>query len=221
MKNTSHLGFPRGYKARAARVLKAGKLNMSDGTRVVDLEVIKVLDELIELDVDATEKIGVGIDHWVVYGNQDLTPARNSTGYRIVRVDGTGPITFGYNSVLKPKPHTSLVQRALTDEVATLMVDYRKTRFANGPVRCSVTGVQIVDFWNSKATHVNPSLTELHLQFLDSESLTFESVTLVKNEAAGRGFQLRDRVLAARWRSYQEARMSGLQVEFMKRHDRP
>jgi len=221
----SRATFPRGYMAAARRILKEGKYNddgslKQDGTVVTDPLVISVLNALIELDVDATEKIGAGIDHWVVFSNRDLRPNRNSTGYRIMRVDGTGPIKFGYGDVLTPPTPRTFVQRALTDEVAGLMVEFRRRQFATGPVYCANTGLLIDDFINSKAVHHDPSRSELHEAFLSSEGLTFETVGLKKQTPPKSGFLLADRSLATRWVNYQRARLDGVHLVYADRFDR-
>lgn len=211
--------------AKAKRILKEGKYNddgtlKADGTVITDPQVISILNTLIQLDVDATEKIGPGIEHWVVYSNRDLRPNRNSAGYRMMRVDGTGPIKFGYGDVLTPPKPATYVQRALTDEVADLMVEFRKAQFKAGPVYCAVTGVVIDDFLNSKAVHREPSRSELHEAFLKSEGLTFETVRLVKQMPPRSGYLLADRSLAIRWIDYQRARLDGVQLVYADRFDR-
>jgi hypothetical protein len=211
--------------AEARRILKEGKYNDDgtlkvDGTVVTDPQVISALNALIELDVDATEKIGPGIDHWVVFSNRGLKPNRNSTGYRIMRIDGTGPITFGYGDVLTPPKPRTFVQRALTDEAADLMVEFRRAQFRAGPVYCAVTGVLIDDFINSKAVHHDPSRGELHEAFLSSERLTFETVGLKKQASPKSGYLLADRALAARWVDYQRARLDGIRLVYADRFDR-
>ena len=221
----SQYNFPRGYMAKAKRILKEGKCNedgtlKADGTVITDPQVISVLNTLIELDVDATEKIGPGIDHWVVYSNRDVNPNRNSAGYRIMRVDGTGPIKFGYGDVLTPPKPRTFVQRALTDEVADLMVEFRRQQFSAGPVYCAKTGVPIDDFINSKAVHHNPTRSQLHEAFLSSEGITFETVALEKKAPPKSGFLLADRSLAARWRDYQRARLDGIRLVYADRFDR-
>lgn len=215
--------FPRGYMSNARQVLKAGKLDLdgkpkANGTVVTDPEVVSILNTLIHLDIAATEKIGKGISHWVVYSNRDLM--RNSTGYRIMRVDGTGPITFGYLDVLHPPSAKSFVQRALNDEAAELMVEFRKERFRTGPVYCRKTGVLIEDFLNAKAVHVDPKLSDLHEAFLRSEGLSIESVGLVKQSFPRGGYLLEDRELAARWVEFQKGRLDGVDLEWMERYDR-
>ncbi|MDR6434984.1 hypothetical protein J2790_000105 [Paenarthrobacter nicotinovorans] len=219
----SQASFPRGYITFAKKILKDGKRNEDgtlkpDGTIVSDEQVISVLNMLIELDIDATEKVGPGIAHWVIYSNRDQK--RNSVGYRIMRVDGTGPIKFGYSDVLKPPKPRTYVQRALTDEVAGLMVEFRKAQFNDGPVYCAVTGVRIEDFLYSKAVHREPSRSELHEAFLLEEGLTFETVDLRRRTAPHSGFLLADRTLAARWIEYQRARLDGMQLVHMDRFDR-
>lgn len=219
------MNFPRGYIAEAKRILKAGKYDNDgalkpDGTVVTDPEVIAVLNALIELDIDATEKIGPGIDHWVVFSNRDLKLNRNSAGYRIMQVDGTGLIKFGYGDVLTPPKPRTFVQRALNDEAASLMVEFRTAKFNAGPVCCSKTGVLIEDFINSKAIHHEPSRAELHEAFLASEGLTFETVALVKQVPPRSGHLLADRALTARWVNYQRARLDGLRLVYADRFDR-
>lgn len=217
--------FPRGYMTRAKKILKAAKYNEDgtlkvDGTVVTDPEAIDVLNTLIHLDVDATEKIGPGIDHWVVFSNRDLNPNRNSAGYRIMRIDGTGPIKFGYMDVLSPPTRQTFVQRALNDEAADVMVEFRQAQFRGGPVHCAKTGVLIEDFLNSKAVHYAPTRSELHEDFLTGEGLSFETVALVKQPPPRSGHLLEDRLLAARWMECQRARLDGIRIEFAERYDR-
>lgn len=214
-------GFPYGYVAKAQRILKAGKEGKDDMTRVVDLEVIEILNALIELDKDAAEKIGPGIDYWVTHYNNDLEPPRNSQGYRIMRVDGTGPVTFGYTDVLKPKAHESFVKRALSEEVADLMVEFRKSKLADGPVTCNGTGRTLQRIEETQAKHVNPELKELHRDFIAHEGLTFDDIQYENLKNQGLGFRLVDRDLAERWRDFQSHNMDGLELRFLRRHDRP
>lgn len=191
---------------------------MADGTVVTDLEVVSILNNLIQLDIAATEKIGKGIDHWVVFSNRDIN--RNSAGYRIMRVDGTGPITFGYSDVLRQPTAKTFVQRALNDEAAELMLNFRQEQFRAGPVYCEKTGVLIDHFLHAKAVHLDPTLSDLHEAFLTSEGLTFDTVGLVKQRHPRGGYLLADRDLAARWVRFQGARLGGVRLQQMDRFDR-
>lgn len=215
--------FPRGYIAEARRILRDGKFDdsgqlMANGTVVTAPEVVSILNNSIQLDIDATEKIGGGIDHWVVFSNRDIT--RNSAGYRIIRVDGTGPITFGYSDVLRPPTAKTYVQRALNDEAADLMLNFRKEQFRAGAVYCEKTGVLISGFLSSKAVHIDPTVTELHEAFLSSEGLTFDTVGLVKQGLPRGGYLLADPTFAARWVDFQGARLGGVRLQHMDRFDR-
>jgi hypothetical protein len=215
--------FPRGYIAKVRRILKEGKLDedgklMADGTIVLDAAVVATLNDLIQLDIDATEKIGAGIDHWEIYSNRDRR--RNSSGYRIMRVDGTGPVPFGYGDVLRPPTRETYVHRALNDEVADLMIQFRRSQFEAGPVYCLETQVLIGDFLNSKAVHVSPTCNELHSAFLTNEGLTYGTIGLTKRGLPQGGYLLEDRTLAARWVEFQRARLDGVGLQYMDRFDR-
>lgn len=215
--------FPRGYVTRARKILRDGKLDqdgqlMADGTRVSDPDVVRTLNELIQLDVDATEKIGPGIAYWVVYSNRDQK--WNSAGYRIMRVDGTGPVKFGYNDVLRLPTREVYVHRALNDEAADLMVQFRISQFAAGPVYCVETQVLIDDLLNSKAIHVDPTVGELHAAFLASEGTTYEEIGLIKRDLPLGGYSLADRTQAERWVEFQRARLDGVRLKYMDRFDR-
>ena len=200
-------------KAYVTRKLSAYKEDKPNGHRVDDAEVVQILTALLELDSDATEKIGAGVDHWIVYDNVDLR--HNSRGYRVMRVDGTGPIKFGYGDVLKAPSQQALVQRALTDEALDLTLSWRKQQFENGPVE-TPAGV-VTDFLNARAVHASPTRLELHKQFLRSEGLAFNTVALEKRTAPESGYRLADRDLAGRWRRYQEDRLSGLAIRPLNR----
>lgn len=202
-------------KKQLKQELSNAKLEKEHLSVVTDPVIVETLTALLELHPDADDKIGDGIDHWVVFDNS-VDTAYTSTGFRPVRVDGSGPIKFSYTDVIDKPSHKQLVQEALTLEALPITLDYRKSRFGNGPVVCCRTGEEIYDYKDAQAVHLDPPRRILHADFLKRVGLSYGEVALEKHPTDS-GYRLRDRVLAERWCDYQAHHLDGMAIAKLQR----
>lgn len=201
---------PYNSKAHLKRVLSAAKLDQPHLARVTATGISETLNALLELHDEADEKIGVGIDHWVVFDNS-VDTLYTSTGFRPVRVDGSGPVKFSYRDVIDKPTHRQNAQEALTLEATSITLGWRQDQFAAGPVECVRTGELIGHYKDAQAIHLNPQRRVLHSQFLESEGLTLETVGLEKHPTDS-GYRLQDRGLADRWLQFQTDHLDGMAI---------
>lgn len=205
-----HIGefiFPR--KGEVTELLKGVLAALEPGERVSDLYVSNLLTALAREHHDAAAKIGNGIEYWVVASNKDLGYV--SKGFRAKQIGRDELILFSYTDVLnRPKQHT-LVAEALTHEALDITRKFRTHAFANGPMKCALTGSVIPDKTMADAVHLNPSRGQLHQMFLASEGLTHENLELTKHPTES-GYRLVDRDLAERWRTFQSEHLGGMAI---------
>ena len=202
-------------KAHLKRVLAGAKFEQPHLTRVSDPSIAETLSSLIELDDEAGDKIGAGIDHWVVFDNSVDTLYR-STGFRPMRVDGSGPVRFSYMDVIDKPTRKQLVQEALTLEAIQITLEWRQAQFDDGPAKCARSGDLIEHYKDAQAIHLSPPRRVLHAHFLSGEGLNFDTVEIVKHPTDS-GFRLRDRSLAERWCTYQREHLTGMAIAKIRR----
>ena len=162
---------------------------------------------------DAEAKIGPGIDFHFVGPND-----RFGSGFRAKRLDGT-EIAWSYGKAIKgtPEDPRSELQRTLRDEVIDSIRIQRDRYLAEHGPACHVSG-RPVDTTNADAHHCNPWPFRLIVEaFLDEEGLIPEDV---KTEPAGIGVRrLVDRMLAARWVAFHDARAVIVMVSKQAHHE--
>lgn len=206
-------GFPR--KGEVAELLKAVLAALQPGERVDDLFVSNLLTALAREHQDAAVKIGSGIEYWMVASNKDLGYV--SKGFRAKQLGRDELILFSYTDVLNRPRQRTLVAEALTQEALDITRRFRTHAFANGPVKCALTGTLIPDKTMADAVHLAPPRAQLHQMFLASEGLTYENLELTKHPTES-GYRLVDRDLAQRWRSFQAENLGGMAI--VKRRER-
>lgn len=204
------------FKSRAEleRLLTAGRDDKGHLDPVEDPYLELLLGLLLERHPEAEAKIGAGVSHWVVFENS-VDTLYTSTGYRPMRVDGTGPIKFSYMDVLKEPTPKALFQEALTLEAIHVTLDFRLRAFDSGPVPCARNRCVITHHKGARAEHLSPSRRVLHDNFLASRGIDFTQVELVKHPRES-GFRLVDRELAGIWVQYQKDNLDGMGITCAK-----
>ncbi len=196
-------------KKEVMEKLKSVLVELEPGAKVNDSYVAALLTALVRDHQEAVEKIGDGIEYWVVASNNDLGYA--TKGFRIKQIGRDELILFSYTDVLTPPKQRALVAEALTQEALDITREFRTLGFANGPAKCALTGSIIHDKKMADAVHLDPPRRQLHLNFLVSEGLTYENLKLEKHPTDS-GFRLVDRNLAERWRAFQRDNLGGMGV---------
>jgi hypothetical protein len=204
-----------GKKGAVKELLSDVLKSHEPGDRVTDPFVSGLLTALVREHPEAAEKIGPGIEHWVICSNNDLQ--YSTKGFRVKQIGREGLVKFSYTDVLAPPTQRALVGEALTREAIDITQQLRTDAFSNGPVKCAYTGEEITEKTDAAAVHHSPARAELHKKFLASEGLSDDTVTLVKHPADS-GFRLEDRGLAQRWRDFQLAHLKGMAIVKIRRH---
>ncbi|MBT2555531.1 DUF3223 domain-containing protein [Arthrobacter sp. ISL-5] len=202
-------------KGEVEQLLRSVLEELEVGALVTDPFVADLLTALAREHPAATDKVGAGIEQWVVASNRDL--GYTSKGFRAKQLGRDEPVRFSYTDVLRPPKQRALVAEALTQEALDITRRFRTEAFAGGPVHCALTGKMIPDMTMADAVHLTPPRGQLHETFLESEGLTYESVELVKHPVES-GYRLVDRELADRWRNFQEEHLGGLAIVFRREH---
>ncbi|MCC3293223.1 hypothetical protein LJ756_01155 [Arthrobacter sp. zg-Y411] len=204
-------------KAAVKTLLSEELKSRVPGDIVTDPFVSGLLTALVGEHVDAMDKIGPGIEHWVVCSNVDLGfPGK---GFRIKQIGSDELVEFGYGKVITPPSEVGRVAEALTQEAIEITRQVRTDAFQNGPAKCADSGAIITDKKDAKAVHRHPVRAELHRQFLESEGLEYEDVALTPATPARSGRRLADRELAQRWCDFQLARIDGMEVVKIRREE--
>ncbi|WP_165838092.1 DUF3223 domain-containing protein [Pseudarthrobacter sp. AG30] len=196
-------------KREGRELLKSVLEALDAGERVADSFVSNLLTALAREHSEAADKIGEGIEYWVVASNKDL--GYTSKGFRAKQRGRDELVLFSYTDVLSPPKQQALVAEALTREALEITRQFRADAFASGPVKCALTAKEIPEKTMAYAVHLNPPRAQLHQTFLASEGLTYETVEIIKHPAES-GFRLADRDLAERWRKFQNEHSDGLAI---------
>lgn len=194
-------------KREVRELLKSVLEELDAGEKVTDSFVSNLLTALAREHPAAADKIGEGIEYWVVASNKDL--GYTSKGFRAKQRGRDELVLFSYTDVISPPKQQSLVAEALTQEALEITRQFRTDAFASGPVQCALTGKEIPEKTMADAVHLNPPRAQLHQMFLASEGLTYETVELVKHPTES-GSRLTDRDLADRWTMFQKEHLDGL-----------
>lgn len=204
-------------KDRLKKRLSEELKSREPGDIVTDPYLSGLLTALVGEHLEAVDKIGPGIEHWVVCSNTDLGFPRK--GFRIKQIGSDELVEFGYSKVINPPSEVGRVAEALTQEAIEITRQVRTDAFQNGPAKCADSGVIITDKTEAKAVHRHPVRAELHRQFLESEGLEYKDVALTPATPARSGRRLADRELAQRWCDFQLARIDGMAVVKIRRVD--
>lgn len=196
-------------KGAVSELLSSVLEDLGAGEKVTDSFVSDLLTALSREHPDAADKIGAGIEYWIVASNKDL--GYTSKGFRAKQLGRDELVKFSYKDVLNPPKQRTLVAEALTQEALDITRRFRTNAFAAGPVSCALTGKAITDKTMADAVHLVPPRAQLHQMFLESEGLTYETVELKKHPTES-GYRLADRALVDRWRDFQEDHLDGLAV---------
>lgn len=196
-------------KGEVEQLLRSVLEELEVGAMVTDSFVADLLTSLAREHPEATEKVGAGIEWWVVASNKDL--GYTSKGFRAKQRGRDELVLFSYTDVLRPPKQRALVAEALTKEALDITRRFRTEAFASGPVQCALTGKIIPEKTMADAVHLTPPRSQLHEAFLESEGLTYDSVEVVKHPVES-GYRLVDRELAERWRNFQEEHLGGLAI---------
>ena len=196
-------------KGEVEQLLRSVLEKLEVSARVTDPFVADLLTALAREHSEAVDKIGAGIEYWVVASNKDL--GYTSKGFRTKQRGRDDLVRFSYTDVLRPPKQRAMVAEALTQEALDITRRFRTEAFANGPVQCALTGKLIPEKTMADAVHLTPPRGQLHAAFLESEGLTYESVELVKHPVES-GYRLVDRQLAERWRTFQEENLDGMAI---------
>ncbi|AOY70775.1 hypothetical protein ARZXY2_1222 [Arthrobacter sp. ZXY-2] len=202
-------------KGEVEQLLRSVLEELEVGARVTDPFVADLLTALAREHSEAVDKIGAGIEYWVVASNKDL--GYTSKGFRAKQRGRDDLVRFSYTDVLRPPKQRAMVAEALTQEALDITRRFRTEAFANGPVQCALTGKLIPEKTMADAVHLTPPRGQLHEAFLASEGLTYDSVKLVKHPVES-GYRLADRELAERWRSFQESSLNGMAIVLRRAH---
>lgn len=196
-------------KREVRELLKSVLEELEAGERVTDSFVAGLLTALAREHPAAADKIGDGIEYWVVASNKDLGYA--SKGFRAKQSGQDELVLFSYTDVISPPKQQALVAEALTREALEITRQFRSDTFASGPVQCALTAREIPEKTMADVVHLDPPRAQLHQRFLASEGLTYETVEMTKHETES-GFRLADRDLAERWRKFQNEHLEGLAI---------
>ncbi|MDQ0823341.1 hypothetical protein QFZ79_001086 [Arthrobacter sp. V4I6] len=100
-----------GKKGAVSELLSAALKKYEPGDKVADLFVSGLLTALVREHPEAAEKIGPGIEHWVVCSNNDRQ--YNTRGFRAKQIGREGLVKFKYTDVLSPPTRHALFAEAL------------------------------------------------------------------------------------------------------------
>ncbi|MEV3852149.1 DCL family protein [Streptomyces microflavus] len=157
-----------------------------------------LLCDLIELHPDAPEKIGCGIDSFVI----DRPMRGRHSGFKIVRRDGT-EIDFSYLSCLSPPNHRSQVLAAMRGETAGTTIAYFAMRAATNTLTSDLSGTP-VDANDPHVSHYQgPPFVDIATQFATTTG-GWDQIELNSSTTAGYA-KFKDRALAQQWVEHHKA----------------
>ena len=182
-------------KGAAGDAIRAIRDRYPVGGKVDQLEDQKLLRDLIDLHEHAAEKIGCGIDAFVI----DRPLRGQHSGFKIVRTDGT-EIDFSYLSCLSPPNHRQQVLAAMRGEVAGTVSSYFAMRAATDTLNSDLSGTPL----DANDPHVSyfqgPPFVEIGTQFA-TKAGGWDTIEL--NSAAAAGYaKFKDRGLAQQWHEH-------------------
>lgn len=188
-----HREYP--TKSAAGDAIREIRDRYQVGETVHQLEDQELLRDLIDLHKEAAEKIGCGIDSFVI----DRPMRGQHSGFKIVRTDGS-EIDFSFLSCLSPPNHRQQVLAAMRGEVVDTVSAYFAMRAATNTLTSDLSGTAL----DANDPHVSyfqgPPFVEIGTQFAAAAG-GWDSIEL--NSAAAAGYaRFKDRDLADRWREH-------------------
>lgn len=139
--------------------------------RITDAVHDQMLRELVDRHHDADEKIGVGIDHFYIGYTKDgdrFNVKPDATGIWINRVDGE-PVDFSFLTAIRNHGSKQNVKDAMRGSVDDDRRAYRAVRFAEGPMRCGLSGVPLANREQAAVIYDHPTWEQLTYRFAESE----------------------------------------------------
>ncbi|MGW1468458.1 DCL family protein [Streptomyces sp. NPDC002308] len=188
---------PRTYRTKKAaeEAIRAIRDSYEVGATVDHVEDHALLRDLIDLHPDAGEKIGCGIEAFVI----DRPMRGKHSGFKIVRTDGT-EIDFSFLSCLTPPSHRQQVLAAMRGEVADTVNGYFTARAAANTLTSDMSGTPLDENDPHVSYFRGPSFLEIATLFIDKVG-GWDTVEL--NSAAEAGYaRFKDRELAQRWHEH-------------------
>jgi len=127
-----------------------------------------IIVELLQLHPQAEQKIGCGVDSVQIENNQHGT-----VGFWVTRVDGSRT-DFSYLSCLRPRTHHDDALAAFREAIQAQVTAFRSVVFANGPVQCPITGIEI----RSVEAHIDHAVPFMDLitAFLIAQEIGLDDV---------------------------------------------
>jgi len=101
-------------KGEVEQLLKSTLEELEVGAVVTDPFVADLLTALVREHPEAIDKVGAGIEYWVVASNRDL--GYTSKGFRAKQRGRDDLVRFSYTDVLRRPKQRALVAEALTQE---------------------------------------------------------------------------------------------------------
>jgi hypothetical protein len=157
----------------------------------------------------STEKIGSGIEYWVVENNSDAW--NRSRGFRIKQVDRSETVRFGYGDIINPPNRVALVKEALKNEARYITGKFRADAFEAGDVHCSRTGAILNNINDAQAVHYDPPFHELTTVFVDQHG-GWDAIQL-EDSKVHPGHVLASDAVRAAWLHYHADHLGGLRIE--------
>ncbi|MFE3373922.1 DCL family protein [Streptomyces sp. NPDC059173] len=156
-----------------------------------------LLRDLIELHPDAPEKIGCGLDSFVI----DQPMRGRHSEFKIVRTDGT-EIDFSYQSRLSPPSHRTQVLAAMRGETVGTTTAYFAMRAATNTLTSDQSGTPL-DANDPHISHFQgPPFVDIATQF--AAGAGWDQIEL--NSATTTGYaKFKDRALAQQWVEHHKA----------------
>ncbi|WP_407549089.1 DCL family protein [Streptomyces sp. Pv4-95] len=184
-------------KKAAREAVIAVRDRYSVGQTVDRLEDQELLRDLLDLHAEADEKIGCGIEAFVI----DKPLQGKHSGFRIVRTDGSDE-DFSFHACLAPPSYRQQVLSAMRAEAVEDITDYFNSRVAANSLKSDLSGTPL----DVAGAHVSyfqgPAFVDIATAFAN-EVGGWDAIELNSSSAAGHGM-FADRALAQRWREHRK-----------------
>jgi len=163
--------------------------------------VLSVIDKcffeaLFTLHSEYDEKVGCGIRHIEVsldfHNNKCLAIIRNDDSREII----------SWRHCIKPHTQKMVVSYSFRRAIKNTITEFKRQAISDGSI-CPILSIKLT-FGNSHVSYIGPSFDDLLSNFLEENSLNYESVELKDPEAEDsdqRGI-LFDPNITSNWRSY-------------------
>ncbi|WP_329167785.1 DCL family protein [Streptomyces sp. NBC_01685] len=191
---------PRTYrtKGEATKAVQAIRDAYNVGEMVDDHDDHGLLRDLIDMHPDAVEKIGCGVDSFVI----DRPMVGRHSGFKLVRTDGT-EIDFSFLTCLSPPNHRQQVLAAMRGEVTSTISAYFASRAGTNTLTSDLSGTPL-DANDPHVSHFQgPPFIEIATQFTTTAG-GWDQIELNSASAAGYA-KFKDRALAQQWVEHHKA----------------